>query len=195
MRRGGKRGTRGAWVAAIVVVALIGALAASQFGAGTGGSPGGTSTVTGTVVGTTTSTATTSGAGGSGAATATATVTATATSGAGTETGGPLGAVRQYFAALAAANYPAAYALLAPSYRSAHTLASFVTGLPAKAPALGSATVTSVANFHATVQISMTPAGGTAKTESVQLVNANSAATSSATTQWLLEAPPAGAGG
>ena len=199
-RRHDRRSARGAWVAAFVVVALIGALAASQFGLGTSGSGAGTSTVTGTVVATGTSTAAPSaGAAGSastGSATASApaAATATATAGAGMETGGPLVPVRQYFAALAAGSYPAAYALLAPSYRSAHSLAAFVTALPPQAPSLTAATISSVANFHATVEIAIS-GGGAPTTESVQLVDVNASATTTNAAKWLLQAPPAGAGG
>lgn len=201
-RRRDRRSARGAWVAAFVVVALIGALAASQFGLGTSGSGAGTSTVTGTVVATGTSTAAPSAGAAGSASTASATAsapaaaTATATAGAGMETGGPLVPVRQYFAALAAGSYPAAYALLAPSYRSAHSLAAFVTALPPQAPSLTAATISSVANFHATVKVTLAPVGGGAPvTESVQLVDANATVKGTNAAKWMLAAPPAGAGG
>jgi hypothetical protein len=202
MRRpGGSRGARGAWIAAIVVIVLIVAVAAAQMGGG--GQTAGGAVASGTAAGATAASgqATSPAAGGtataSGAATATASASAggSATGSASAEAGGPPAVVSKYFADLAAGSYQAAYDLIAPSWQAKHSLAAFVSALPPQAPQLTSATLGSVANFDATVDVTFQPAtGGAPKTEAVQLVDVNQATPSNAAL-WLLQAPPAGVGG
>ncbi|HVB11061.1 MAG TPA: hypothetical protein VNM16_11945 [Bacillota bacterium] len=185
---------------AVLIVGVL-VVAASVAGVGRAGTnTAGTATGSGTSLGAATATGTAAAGAGAGygvaPATASATATATATGTASDAVAaGPLAAVDQYFAALRAGSYASAYALLAPAWRSAHSLATFVSGVPPQAPQLTGSTVTSVANFQATVSITLVPVGGSPKTEDVQLTDVNQAATGSAATHWLLAAPPVGAGG
>lgn len=106
------------------------------------------------------------------------------------ESGGPPGAVRRYFAALASGDVPAAYALLAPAWQAAHAYPAFAAAVKGHAVHLTSATIASAANFNATVKVRLSAVGGAAKTLSVDLVNLNAGPGATDAAVWRLSAPP-----
>lgn len=181
----GGRGV-GGWLAAMVAVAAIALAAGMRLGAamaaGTAAPPA-TETAQARALAPPAAAGPQPGRAAAAAAKATATPTV-----ARVENGGPLSPVRRYFADLAADDYVGAYQLLAPEWRAAHNLSAFVSRLPAAPPALGLASVASIADFDATVRIELS----TGTSEALQLVDVRPRR---GTARWLLRAPPAGAGG